>query len=587
MSSKQREAGFTLVELMVALGLLMLVMVASLPAFLGMLRSSVSTRMQTQAKNLSQQRLEQLKDLRFHIDRQNGPFLDLLDIYYTNADSSAATTLVTVDGTATSGKYVTSPTGAREEPAVPYFRVTSSKTIRGKVFDQTVYAQFLRPDGRPLSMAPYQGVYDSQVVGKDAAPSTAVAITVVTNWIDGPRSKYVTTRTRITDGRPQAPVIQTQARAVAVQVTSTAVDGTTLDLKAGVASADGSQSTGSAVSGFATGASAARAGAAPATGKAVYFSLPDQAVSTVNSAGGPQAVGPGCASWFTFGGSDVANGTGGLPSGLPRVPANVDSTTPVQRMAGFLLANGGGACGLLSYDNVAGGGVPRSTTSADALGYEMGPAPYVRTPDGSGSGAVITGSVYVVSSAVSPGPLQSTSGAAAQAVQPVVIFPNNPESGGRGLVSLRLLSSSLTCNSGTTSGAPGTATASYTFELGWWGRGPTEAANPATAVTVAPVWHTATWTYSSGGAPVRTGPAWDPANTYLGNGTRLSDLIASPAQNAAPAVMTEGATSGLRGFNQGIFSLTTTSTLLNETQPGYSAIKVAVGQLTCVADDQR
>src|SRR3982751_3622674 len=90
---------------MVALGLLTVVLTAALPAFLGMLRTTVTTKMETQAKNLTQERLEQMRDLRFHVDRQNGPFLDVLDVYYTNAPVTPAATTVTAGGATLSGIY--------------------------------------------------------------------------------------------------------------------------------------------------------------------------------------------------------------------------------------------------------------------------------------------------------------------------------------------------------------------------------------------------------------------------------------------------------------------------------------------------
>jgi len=84
-----------------------------------------------------------------------------------------------------------------------------------------------------------------------------------------------------------------------------------------------------------------------------------------------------------------------------------------------------------------------------------------------------------------------------------------------------------------------------------------------------------------------SGPTWDPDHTSLGNSLKLSQLITSPGLGATPSVMSTGTTTGLRGFSDGIFSLATISTLTNEPVPGYSSVKVKVGELTCVADDQR
>jgi hypothetical protein len=106
-----------------------------------------------------------------------------------------------------------------------------------------------------------------------------------------------------------------------------------------------------------------------------------------------------------------------------------------------------------------------------------------------------------------------------------------------------------------------------------------------------PKWHTATWTYdtTAGAAPVLASGSdvWDPTTTRLGNFSLLSQVIVSSLTSNLPNVVNTGATSGVRGFTNGIMSLSTASTLTNEAGAGYSSIKVQLGQLTCVADDQR
>ncbi len=579
-SRRSGEGGFTLVEVLVALSLLAVVMTATLPAFLGMLRSSVSNKLQTQAKNLSQERIEQMRDLRYHVDRQNGPFLDLLDIYYTNATLASPTTTVSIGGTALVGQYVSTAAAAGGEPAGPFYRVRANSIPGAYGVTQVIDTEFLGPDGTSVPKARFEGVYDSQAVGADAPPSPTVGVTVITSWTDGGRVKSLRSYTRITDGRPLAPIIQTQARAVAVDITSTGADGSTLRLQGGLSSADGAQSSGSSVSGFATGALATRAGTTAQTGQSSRFSLPAQAVVSAGN-GGPQSGGSGC-SWYGFGSTGVSNGTGDVSTGLPKSPTNVDSTVPPTTMSGYISTNGGGSCGQLSYDNLAGGGLPGVISLADPIGYEKGAAPYVKSIDvSSGSGPAISGSTYVSSNALTATPQKSVAGAAATAIQQVTVFPGNPESGGRGLVSLRMQSASVDCASATTAGVLGAATGKYQFELGWWGRGPGDATT---------VWHTDVWTYDSSvnASPVLvSGPAWDPSRTQLGSGAKLDQLISSAGLSGAPNVLATGTTNGLRGFSDGIFSLTTASTLTNEPMPGYSAIKVQVGQLTCVADDQR
>ncbi len=578
----RRDDGFTLIEVIVALALLVVVMVSALPVFVRMLQATAITKAHTQAKNLSQERLDQMRNLRFHVDRQNGPFLDLLDTYYTNAKSaSPVTTVASGTGTLT-GRYVATGAAAGGEPAAPFYRVSTGPIPGAPSFSQIIDTQFLAPDGSVVPAARFVNVYDSQTVGQDQAPSLMVGVTVITSWTYGGTTKMFRTYTNITDGRPQAPVVQSQARAVAVDITSNAADGSTLELQAGVTKLDGSQSSGSSVSGYVTGALATRTGSSPVTGKVDKFLLPSQAVSTSGSVN-PQSAGAGC-SWWGFGRTDTSNVTGDVSAGLPLAPSNVTAATPFNTASGYISRNGGGSCGQLSYDNLYGVGIGRPV--ADPLGYQMGAAPYVRVPDTtSGGGASISGSGYVLSNPLPSSPQQTKSGAAAAMGASVVLFPNNPEStfnttiGSKGLVAAQLDLGSVDCVSGT-SAVDGTAVGKYTLRLFWWGRG--------TADAVAR-WHLATWTYNSATntAPVLAGgsDAWDPANTVLGNGARLSELVQT--SGAAPNVVSIGATNGLRGFPTGVFTLTTAPTLVNELSPGYSAINVQLGQMTCVADDQR
>lgn len=577
-----QDDGFTLVEVIVAFALLAVMMVSALPVFVNMLKATAVTKAHTQAKNLAQERLDQMRDLRFHVDRQNGPFLDLLDTYYTNATVASPVTAVASGSGTLTGQYIDAGTGAGGQPVGPFYRVSTGPIPGATAFSQVIATQFLAPDGSAVPATRFRNVYNSQTVGGDQAPSLMVGVTVITSWTHGGVSKTFRTYTRITDGRPQAPVVQSQSRAVTVDVTSNAADGSTLELQGGVAKLDGSQSSGSSVSGYVTGALATRTGATPVTGKVDRFSLPSQAVTTSGS-GNAQTAGATC-SWWGFGKTDTNNVTGDVSAGLPLAPANVTAATPFNTATGFISRNSGSGCGQLSYDNLYGLGVGRPVT--DPLGYQMGSAPYVQIPDTtSGSGASISGSGYLFSNPLSGSPQVTKSGAAASMGASVVLFPNNTEStfnttiGSKGLVAAQLDTGSVDCVSGT-SAVDGTVVGKYTLRLFWWGRGTADAAAR---------WHAATWTYNSStsSAPVLAAGSdtWDPANTVLGNGVRLSDLVQT--SGSAPNVISTGANNGLRGFPTGVFTLTTAPTLVNELSPGFSAINVQLGQLTCVADDQR
>ena len=571
---RRGDEGFTLIEIVVALGLLAIVMTAALPVFVSMLRGTVVTKMNTQAKNLAQQRLDQMRNLKFHVDRQNGPFLDLLDMYYTNATSAGPTTTLPIaDGVTLTGAYVATGAASGGEPAAPFYRVNTSNLSAGMAgassFTQTIDTQFLAADGTVLAAPSFQDQYDSQVVGKDQPPSLMLGVTVITRWTQGGVPRTYRTYTRITDGRPQQAVIQSQSRATAFDITSTAVDGTTLQLRAGIANTDGAQSSGSSVSGYAAGAVASQTGQPPVTGQVSQFALPTQSPTTTGSS----SPSGGC-SWYGFGSTATSDVTGDISGGLPKAPSDVDAATPPNVLSGYIATNGSGSCGQLSYDNLASGGV--ALPASDPIGYLMGGPPYVSIPDiTSGSGPSISGSGYSTATLLTATPHLVKSGASVAMGQPLVLFPNTPEpSSGRGLVSVAVTSGSVSC----VSGASGTVTGKYTLTLGWWGQHGTDPAE----------WRTSTWTYDSTASPamVQSGDTWDPANTYLSNGTTLSQVLSLSPTSGTPNVVTTGANTGLRGFPSGILTITTAPTR-STTVTDPSAINVRLGYLTCVADDLR
>lgn len=571
------DRGFSLVEIVIAMGLLSVVLLAAIPMLLSMLGSTVVTRMNTQAKNLSQQRLEQLRDLRFHVDHQNGPFLDLLDLYYTNANAAGTPTNVVAGAVTLTGRYYS--TGISRGVSAPFYEVTTGPLPGAEDFSQTIFAQFLGVDGSVLDKARYENVYDSQDPtdqGRDAPPSLSVRFIVITDWVQRGEAKEYRTTTVITDGRPELPLIQSQAKAIAVSVSSTAADATTLQLQGGLANLDGAQSSGSSVAGFVTGALATRTGLPAVSGQAKQFSLPGQGVTSSGSSGA-QSAASGC-SWYGFGPNGVTNVDGDVPAGLPKAPINVDDAGGPKVVTGSINQGTSNSCGLLSFDNLVGGGTPLDTTTS-VLAQHMGAAPYVRVPDSSGSGGGLSGSGYLTATPVTASPLQTRSGARVAMAQPAVLFPNNTASGSQGLVRARLSSGQVDCVSGV-SGAAGTVTGSYTLILEWWGK--------ATSDTAAR-WHTRTYTYDSTATTplTETGDAWEPATTLLDATTTLDQVVQVTVPDATNGVVVTGTTTGLRGFQNGVITLTTASTLSNEPQPGFSAIKVQLGQLSCVADDAR
>ena len=238
----------------------------------------------------------------------------------------------------------------------------------------------------------------------------------------------------------------------------------------------------------------------------------------------------------------------------------------------------------MSYDNqTSGGGVART----DNVGTAMVGTPYIKVNDTGGGANLITARGYVTSTPVTTVPQTTRSGAAAEMAQPVIMLPRYATNTGLGgLVTAQLTSASVDCTSGTAT-TLGTVRGQYSVTLRWWGKDSMNLLDVA-----GPRIHTATWNYDSNSQLIPSllsgGDPWRPTTTDLGvNGLKLSDLVQLGNAGNVPNAVNTGATNGLRGFPTGVLTLTTAPTLANETSTGFSSIQVVLGQLSCVADDQR
>lgn len=122
----EKESGFTLIEVIVALSIFGVVAIAALPLLVLGLKVSQMARVETLAKDLSQLRIERLRNLPFQVDRQNGPFVDLLDRYFTNLSPTPTVS----EEAGCSGQYLSAAPGSGGAPSGPAYRVTCSPSPR-------------------------------------------------------------------------------------------------------------------------------------------------------------------------------------------------------------------------------------------------------------------------------------------------------------------------------------------------------------------------------------------------------------------------------------------------------------------------
>ncbi len=565
---RRNDDGFTVVEIIVALIIIAIVTLASVPLLVAGAKAANSAKLHTAAKNLAQQRLESMRDLQFHVDRQNGPFVDLLDVYYTDLNTTPVSR--TRAGETLVGRWFSSGGTAPAPTVGPYYRVKVDQVAADVRFGQEIDTQFLDGSGNVVPAASFPN-YNSQTEGQDSPPSLMAAVTVITTWKDHGVTKSFTTYTRIADSRGLTAALTSQGRAEVLRVTSAGPTGNALTVDLGLAEADGSQSTGSAASADLRALFATDVTGNTYTGATGVATSPSGGTVTNSPVNAVSSGGSNCG-WVSSGKTTVSNVSAGTAGGLPQVPSNVDTASPPANQATTQLftagAGNGNACGLFSFNNQS-----SSYSSALLLGTST---PLVRVADTTVSGNVgSTSSAWVNATSIVTSPHTVTSGANASTTRTIQLFPNASfVTDGTGLVNIKLTSSSIACSSSVTPGSPpvSSATASYTVAVDWW----TSTGRSAT--------QTFTWNSATGSGSADPLAAINPASivVYQNGGTtlRLSDFISSWS---TARTITEAADSGVHQMS-GIVAIATKP--VRDSDP-LSSVGLQVGNLSCVADNNR
>jgi prepilin-type N-terminal cleavage/methylation domain-containing protein len=361
---QRRSAGFTLIEVMVALGILVLVTAAVYPQVVVGLRATGTARDITQAKGVGQARLEQMRSMPYYVGREAGDYIDILDTYYRN--TTAPTIAPTCTGTMTAlpatgwTGYVSA--GAPHcpwEPAGPLYRrvINPIQSPGLGAFAMVVSTQFLAGSTPPSPVPPLPG-YNSQTAGSDAPASSQVGTTIAVFYRSHGGVKYTTTYSQVERSAPLDPLIQSEAHATTVHVSSSARswsdwnDGDTdptetayeqiqLQAQMGVVDLTGELFTGSRVV----------TNASPATGSTSLPSLVKGASTNLiapvdvpyRSDTASDVFLPNGCKWICFGGTRTDQVSAFASDGLPKAGS---ATVPVRSMitsanrSGFWFDNG-------------------------------------------------------------------------------------------------------------------------------------------------------------------------------------------------------------------------------------------------------
>ena len=325
------DAGFSLLEIVVALGVLSVVLVAMLPQLVGSIQATGTAREVSQAKGVAQGQLERMRHLPFHIARNAGDYVDVLDYYYRNRDAPASSPVCTSGGrfvvlTPSNSGYV-APLAARcaYEPATGAFyrSVTTVPTTTGLPgYTLVVSTQFLSGATPPAPVTP-ASTYDTQTTGKDtpATPQIGVTATVLQNRRG--TIKPATAYTQIAERLPSVTRIRSEVDVRAVDVGSTTPDGVPLTLSAGLLNLTGAVSYASTA-----GANLAATSGALATGEqgggagATLRAPPAVNVLPTTSAAAALPVG-GC-SYACWGQTMASSFSMAADDGLPNVGSSMN-----------------------------------------------------------------------------------------------------------------------------------------------------------------------------------------------------------------------------------------------------------------------
>ncbi|MCA1822807.1 MAG: prepilin-type N-terminal cleavage/methylation domain-containing protein [Frankia sp.] len=556
------ERGFTLIEVIVAIAVLAIAATAVVPLLVAGARTAYAAKLHTQAKNLAQERLERMRSMPFHVDKQNGDFKDMLDTYFVSA--------AIVPATAGADGYVANGVGSGELPGAYYrYNIPASELAAFPRMKQVVMTQFLNQARQPVAPgAKYSNrAVDTAANGWFDKPASAVVrVMVVTSWtaFAKPRSYVVTTE--IADAKNVVPTITTQARAIALRVTSTLPGDVQVTLNVGVISADGSLSTGSAAALRATGAATDQTPGPGLTGATASVAAPpDFAPSSAVTAAAPSCVD------VCFGSTSVSGQAVSAVTGLPLVGSAASPVT-ASVTRDLALTNG------VSFSNA-----PTGSAVDTRLGLVLG-QPFVRVAEPS-SGNVADAQGYLAATA---GSSHAVAAGVSSASNTVELFPVTTLGAGPGgavvsaptpLVRIRYVSPSgggaaratLTCNSSATTP---TVTATYRLEVDYWNKQPNGTFG-YTTVVIEPGVSDPLATVPL--ATTQVGP-----DVATGQPLMLGDYIAT--WGSLTAAQTQVANRRVTSALPGIVSIGT-----QPTRPGdaTSTMSLDVGRLSCVAEDSR
>ena len=564
-----QDAGFSLLEIMVAITVFAIAAAGITPLFLSAIRAAAIAKYNTQAKNLMQERIDSMRNLPYHVATSSGPYVDLLDTYFRDlGTSSNSARCDTWSYASTTSTYTCG--------------IAASLNFAG--FSEQIDSQFIDQD---LNVVVPPSTYTSQSAGgSDVPPSGTLGVTVTVSWAQYGKTNSFTAFTAISSASTGLPQTVSRIRDSAVSVDTT-LDDTAVpsDLRfdAGIVNANTSLSTGATANAVAQGALATSRGLDASSTNQATGSLDAPADQpTFTTLTGPVSGGPLCGTLSCFGPTSVSNVTGTANSGLPTVgTASAPVTSVLTRSGnvsdrGFWVSNVPTGLNQLALTrlmvqdplNPPSGGSPtqlvRSIQGSPSGGFAV---PCSGAAFGNGNADFATATGYLTSAGGIAHSVSSCSTATARRVDvmPTSFAPN-------GVVQMTLDYARTTCSS---TGPATTAIKLYSAEVAYWNMATTSYVTlPVVDTQLIDPLLPGLLTKGVGGVQVGVDGAGQPL--WLG------DYIKSWSSGA----FTNGSTGTTGQVDLRVASLSTVPTRDADTL-GNSSLNVTVGNLSCLAQDNR
>ncbi len=549
------EAGFTLIEVLVAFLIIAIIAAAGTSLTIRGMRATHDAKQLNQAKNQLNEQIEQMRGLPFFVSNTTSTAkVDVLDRFYPNKTGAGTATCTADASTWLANK--TSWTGfvpaggihCPFEPAGAFYRTVVDPAVTGAGVSAIVVAtQFLDPATGKGTAAPVvepPSGYAWNATGLDTPATNQIAAYATAVYgPPGGGANRTTTRTDIADRRGGPPLVSAETNAAAVIVDGKLASGAPLRLELGTVVGNGDVTTITKAAAEAVGASMQN--------DAGRVDGANQLANSPGTVGGPAV------------GSALTSGT--LSIGATQT-SGVSATSTVSDPGFGGPAVASAASGSFSLDAVRtelGLGTSKLIVNVDADSASAsfpggGPCPTAGGTYGAG------GAGWMNTGVTTPLTLAACAQSEASTVQ---LFPIPGTTAPDGLIQIEVSDVIARCE---ISGATPSATTSGSAKVRWL------TASPSTYSTWTPVNATTDMVGLLG--------------TSLANGKTIGDYVASWAA-FADVQTTQTTTDGRTAIARVPAALTLSTVPLRNLPDGTpdvdSAAKVMVGRALCSATDRR